>query len=152
MEDNVLATISFILLMLWDLCALLFKTELYELTTTWAPFSLRGLGLINGDIMYSSSTKATMKAATTRSIMKGRSSHQELKESQCESAEPRAFSEDMGQPDADDVSSQAKCPITGTPLSRGQKITGLRASCLWAYTIWWCASGLCSRLNTRLKS
>lgn len=120
----------------YKICVLLFIIELYELTTTWAPFSLRGLGLINGDIMYSSSTKATMKAATTRSIMKGRSSHQELKVSQCESAEPKATSEDMGQPDAADVSSQAKCPIPGTPLSRGQKITGLQTSCLSAYIIW----------------
>lgn len=70
--------------------------------------------------MYSSSTKATMKAATTRSITKGRSSHQELKDSQCESAEPRASSEDMGQPDAADanVSPQAKCPNPDTPPSR----------------------------------
>ncbi len=68
--------------------------------------------------MYSSSTKATMNAATTRIITKGRSSHQVLKDSQCESAEPRASSEDMGQPDATDVSAQAKCPIPDTPPSR----------------------------------
>lgn len=67
------------------------------LTTTWAPFSFRGLGLMRGDIMYNSSTKATMKAATTRSMMNGRSSHHELMKSQSAIVELNASSEDMGE-------------------------------------------------------
>lgn len=90
--------------------------------------SLRGLGLINGDIMYNSSTNATMKAATTSSIIKGRRSHQVLKKSQCESAESRISSEDMGQPDAVDVSSQAKSAIPDTLPSREQKIVSFYPS------------------------
>lgn len=78
----------------------MFRVKLFKLTTTWAPFNLRGFGLINGDIMYRSSTKATMKATTTRIITKGRSSHQELKEIQFKSTELNESSEDMGQPDA----------------------------------------------------
>lgn len=51
---------------------------------------------MSGDIMYSNSTKATMNAATTNSMTKGRRSHQELKMSQSEIAEPKPSSADMG--------------------------------------------------------
>ena len=46
--------------------------------------------------MYRSSTKATMKAAMTRSITNGRRSHQELKKNQSVIDELNS-SEDMGE-------------------------------------------------------
>lgn len=47
--------------------------------------------------MYNSNTKATMKAATTRSMMNGRRSHQELMKSQSVIVELNPSSEDMGE-------------------------------------------------------
>lgn len=62
---------------------------------------------MRGDIMYNSNTKATMNAATTRSIMKGNKSHQGSKKSQSEIVELNPPSEDMGEPGSF-VSLQAK--------------------------------------------
>lgn len=59
--------------------------------------SFSGLGLISGDIMYNSRTNATMKAATTRSIMKGRIGHHELKKIQSVTDELQLASGDMGE-------------------------------------------------------
>lgn len=47
--------------------------------------------------MYNSNTKATMNAATTRSIMNGRRSHQELMKSQSVTVELNPSSGDMGE-------------------------------------------------------
>lgn len=47
--------------------------------------------------MYNSKTKATMKAATTRSIMTGTIGHQELMKIQSVTVEPEAASGDMGE-------------------------------------------------------
>jgi hypothetical protein len=47
--------------------------------------------------MYNSNTKATTNATTTRSIMKGKRSHQELKKSQSVIVELNSSSEDMGE-------------------------------------------------------
>lgn len=50
---------------------------------------------MRGDIMYNSNTKATTKAATAKSMMNGRRSHQEL--SQYVIVELKPSSEDMGE-------------------------------------------------------
>lgn len=52
---------------------------------------------MRGDIMYNSNTKATMKAATTRSIIKGKRSHQELRKIQSVTVELNPSSGDMGE-------------------------------------------------------
>ncbi len=82
------------------------------LTTTWAPFSFNGLGLIRGDIIYNSNTNATMKAAITRSIMNGKRSHQELINSQSVIVELNPSSEDMGE-----IRQSLACLLTSRPDS-----------------------------------
>ena len=51
---------------------------------------------MRGDIIYNSNTQATMNAATTNIMMKGRRSHQELIKSQSAIDELNPSSEDMG--------------------------------------------------------
>ena len=61
---------------------------------------------MRGDIIYNSNTQATMNAATTNIMMKGRRSHQELIKSQSAIDELNPSSEDMGK--AVDFVSQLK--------------------------------------------
>lgn len=67
---------------------------------------------MRGDIMYNSNTKATMKAATTRSMMNGRRSHQELTNSQSVIVELNASPEDMGE-----IWQSLACLLTSRPAS-----------------------------------
>lgn len=62
--------------------------------------------------MYNSNTKATMKAATTRSIMNGRRSHQELMKNQSVIDELNPSSEDMGE-----IRQSLACLLTSRPAS-----------------------------------
>lgn len=93
------------------------------LTTTWAPFSFRGLGLIRGDIMYNSKTKATMKAATTRSIINGKIGHQELMKIQSVTVELQPASVDMGE-----ARRPLACLLTSGPDRADNKVTTLAAA------------------------
>lgn len=69
---------------------------------------------MRGDIIYNSNTKATMKAATTSSMMNGRRSHQELIKSQSVIAELNPSSEDMGK-----IWQSLACLLTSRPASGG---------------------------------
>lgn len=62
--------------------------------------------------MYNSKTKATMKAATTRSMMNGRRSHQELMKSQSVIVELNPSSDDMGE-----IWQSLACLLTSRPAS-----------------------------------